>query len=401
MDIQLGRATHPLVRDIREVIMVSLDTQFANQIIEKVKKYTDYNINIMNERGIIVASRTRARIGTFHEIALRIIQGDQDEIIVEENETYAGTKEGVNTAFYYKNNKIGVIGITGKPAEVRPIAMMLRMSMETILEYEVYKEERFQRRNLKDQLLSRVMYGENVTKDELVEYAERLDLVEHFVRIPIVLRFNQTAEFAERIIADIREYHFLSSQDISTVTRSNDVIIFKHFEKDLMHLIRDYKFQVAESISAVLRYLKSREITYTIYVGSFQNKYVDYRTGFQHCRWLRSNCKLEQRSYYFYDYLEEYFHSFVPFEELRGIYKIFKEQLEDKEIDNYITTISALSAANYNLTESSRLIHVHKNTMIYRLDKLRNMFGLNPILEQSDREFMVNLCEYLVKTKTD
>ncbi|WP_367940415.1 sugar diacid recognition domain-containing protein, partial [Enterocloster citroniae] len=32
--------------------MVTLDTKFANKIIEKVKQYTDYNINIMNERGI-------------------------------------------------------------------------------------------------------------------------------------------------------------------------------------------------------------------------------------------------------------------------------------------------------------------------------------------------------------
>ena len=137
--------------------MITLDTEFANKIIERVKQYTDYNINIMNERGIIVASLTKERIGTFHEIALQVVQGDQDEIVVHVGDRYIGTKEGINVAFCYKNQKIGVIGITGKPEEVRPIALILRLSMETMLEYELYKEERVQRKNLKDRMLSRVM----------------------------------------------------------------------------------------------------------------------------------------------------------------------------------------------------------------------------------------------------
>lgn len=379
--------------------MITLDTQFANQIIEKVQQYTDYNINIMNERGIIVASLTKERIGTFHEIALRIIEGDEDEIVVHKSENYVGTKEGVNIAFYYKNKKIGVIGITGEAEKVRPIAMILRMSMETMLEYELYKEERFKRRNLKDQLLSRVMYGENVTAEELNEYAERLNLEESFIRIPILLRFNKSAEFAEKIVADFREFHFLSKQDITSVTRHNDIIIFKHFQEDLLELLRDYKFLVAESISPVLRYLKSREIAYTTYIGSFQNQYVNYRISYDHCKWLRENIRQEGRSYFFYDYLNEYFHSFVPFSELRGIYEIFKKQLDEKEIENYMSVIGALAASNYNLSEGSKMLHVHKNTLVYRLDKLREIFGLNPILYQKDREFMANLCEYLTKTK--
>lgn len=379
--------------------MHTLDATFANQIIEKVREYTDYNINIMNERGIIVASLTRERIGTFHEIAMRIIQGDQDEIVVEKNQKYVGTREGVNIAFYYKNRKIGVIGITGDPKEVRPIAMILRMSMETMLEYEVYKEERFKRKNLKDQLLSRVMYGEDVTGEELSEYASRLQLEERYIRIPVLIRFNKSAEFAEKVVADVREYHYFSKQDITTVTRSNDMVVFKYFEEDLMQMMKEYKFLLGESISPMLRYLKSQGIPHTIYVGSFQNRYVNYRESFYHCQWLRSYCKVEGRSYYFYDYLNEYFHSFVPFEQMRGIYDIFKESMSGKEIENYLSVISALSVSNYNLAEGSKLIHVHKNTLVYRLDKLREAFGLNPIVEQSDREFMNNLCDYLAKTK--
>lgn len=379
--------------------MITLDAKFANQIIEKVQQYTKYNINIMNERGVIVASLTKDRVGTFHEVAQRIIQGTEDEIVVNYDNEYIGTKQGVNTALYYKNRKVGVIGITGDPEQVRPIAMILRMSIETMLEYEMYKEERFQRKSLRDQFLSRVMYGEDVTEDELTEYAKRLQLEEKFVRIPVILRFNKGAEFTEKVLADIREYHYLSHQDISTVTRGNDIIIFKHFNQDLMSLIGDYKIQLAESISPVLRYLKSGDIAYTIYIGSFQNQYVNYRTGYYHCNWLVSNYKQEGRSYYFYDYLNEYFHSFVPFDVLKGIFHVFMESMDQKEQENFVSVMSALTASNYNLTEGCKLIHVHRNTLVYRLDKLREVFGMNPVVDQRGRDFMGNFYEYLVKAR--
>ena len=379
--------------------MVTLDTKFANRIIEKVKQYTDYNINIMNDRGVIVASLMKDRIGTFHEVAMCIIQGDQDEIVVDCDKKYVGTKSGVNIAVYYKARKVGVVGITGDPKEVRPIALVVRMAIETLLEYEVYKEERFQRKNLKDQFLNRVMYGENVTGEELDEYAQRLGLEEKYVRIPLIIRFNKNAEFAEKVLADIREYHYLSRQDIATVTRNNDIIIFKYFDEPVMKLNREYKFLLAESVSAVLRYLKSRSVSYTIYVGSFQKRFAEYRMGYRHCVWLRDNCRREGTTHYFYDCLNDYYRSFVPFEEMRGIYDIFRENMSDKEVEDYMSVISALVSTDYNLTEGSKKMHVHKNTLVYRLGKIRELFGMNPVVEHRDRIFMTDLCEYLTKAR--
>ncbi|MFR3227950.1 MAG: sugar diacid recognition domain-containing protein, partial [Mediterraneibacter gnavus] len=35
----------------------------AEKLIEQVTKYTSYNVNIMNEQGVIIASRNPERIG--------------------------------------------------------------------------------------------------------------------------------------------------------------------------------------------------------------------------------------------------------------------------------------------------------------------------------------------------
>lgn len=376
-----------------------LDPVFANKFIEKVKKYTDYNINIMDEKGIIIASRTESRIGTFHEIAFRITHGENDEIIVDKSNNFVGVKEGVNVAFFYKNKKMGVIGITGHPADIRPIALIIRMSMETMLEYEIYKEERFQRRNMKEQFLNRILYGENVAEEELKEYADRLNLEEALIRIPILISVTDKSDLAEKILAGIRERHFTSHQDIIGVTRNNCIIIFKHFEGQLLDLMQNYKYVIGECISQILQYLKNNNIEYKLYFGSFQNKFVHYRTSYLHSKWIYENIKNDNNSYFFYDYLEEYFHSFIPLTELNGIYGIFKEQFDKKFIDSYLEVVSVLTSTDYNLVEGSRIMHIHKNTMLYRLDKLRETLGMNPLTQHCEREFMTNLFKYLYQFK--
>ncbi len=376
-----------------------LDPVLANQFIEKVKKYTDYNINIMNEKGIIIASRTESRIGTFHEIAYRIIHSDEDEVIVNKSNQYVGVKEGVNVAFCYKNKKMGVIGITGEPSIVHPISLIVRMSMETMLEYEIYKEERYRRRNMKEQFLNHILYGENITVEELKDYAKQLNLQEELIRIPILISFGEKSNLAEKILSGIRENQFASKQDIMSVTRNNCIIIFKHFKGELLDLMQTYKLFIGESISRILQYLKTNDIDYKLYFGTFQNNFAHYRMSYLHCRWIFDNIKSEKNSYFFYDYLDEYFHALLPLTELDGVFSVFKDQFDKKFIENYLEIVNALNTTDYNLFEGSKLIHIHRNTMVYRLDKLKEILGLNPLTKHQEREFMTELYYYLSKTK--
>lgn len=52
-----------------------MDSVLAGKLIERISNFTDYNVNIMDENGILVASRMKERIGSFHEVAFDIING--------------------------------------------------------------------------------------------------------------------------------------------------------------------------------------------------------------------------------------------------------------------------------------------------------------------------------------
>ena len=114
--------------------MISRD--LAEKFIEQVTKHTDYNVNIMDEDGVIVASRDPERIGQYHEIAYRIVHGKDDIVDTTEFSGIANVRPGINMVIDIDGRREGVIGITGDPVEIRPVALIVKMAIETMLRYE-------------------------------------------------------------------------------------------------------------------------------------------------------------------------------------------------------------------------------------------------------------------------
>ncbi|HHU70997.1 MAG TPA: hypothetical protein GXZ21_03055 [Clostridiales bacterium] len=106
-----------------------IDAMLAKRFIERISQFVSYNVNIMDEKGIIIASKNKSRIGTYHEIAMQIIHGDEDTIIVDKEIPQYGVKKGVNMAIYHKKRKEGVVGITGNPADASELLHIHRNTL--------------------------------------------------------------------------------------------------------------------------------------------------------------------------------------------------------------------------------------------------------------------------------
>lgn len=113
-----------------------IHADFARKFVERIAHYTDYNINIMNEQGIIIASRNPERIGTFHETAYRMIRSNLEISSVSKGDALLGVQNGVNLLVHYGKKPIAVVGVTGEPDKVREIALIIKMSLETMVRYE-------------------------------------------------------------------------------------------------------------------------------------------------------------------------------------------------------------------------------------------------------------------------
>ena len=83
--------------------------------------------------------------------------------------------------------------------------------------------------------------------------------------------------------------------------------------------MKNYKYVVGEAIGDGLRYMRSAGCSFTVYVGSFQSDFMNYRMGYGHCRWLKKNMG-KGGSFYFYDHCNMYFMSVLPLTELQVAY---------------------------------------------------------------------------------
>ena len=180
-----------------------IEPELAKKFIERLTQYTEYNINIMNESGVIIASRDPARVGTYHEVADRIIRGEQDMIVIRDEKEFPGVLPGINMAITHQGRKEGVIGVTGDPDRIHEVALITRLAMETMLRYEKQQEEIRLRRNRKEHFLNILTQKEFADSSELRGIARQLGLDESLVRVPVVCRLidagNTTADPEEAL----------------------------------------------------------------------------------------------------------------------------------------------------------------------------------------------------------
>lgn len=375
-----------------------MDNILAGKLIDRISNFTDYNVNIMDENGTIVASRMKERIGSFHEVAFEIVKGDEDIVLVEEDHPENGVRAGVNMAIYVHRKKDGVVGVTGNPDQVLPIAKIIKMSVEVMMEYEKFKYDSMKKYSLREQLMQLIFYHDNYDREDIGKFFKALNLEEDAMRIPILLEVEDGQDHMSSIKTALDRGDFSSRQSLRETTREGFLFMFLALPGDTKNMMQDYKYLTGEYLSNALRYVREHQLAYNVYVGPIENDIMYYRQAYLDCIWMQKNLKDKRetrRSYYFYDCIVQYMESAIPFRELSAVFQIMKKEFGEKFVDNYMETMGALIDKDYNLSKASTMLHIHKNTLVYRLDKIREALNMNPLLYNVDREFMECFYYYL------
>ena len=371
-----------------------IETDLAKKFIEQVTQYTQYNINIMNEQGVIIASRDESRVGTFHEVAYYIVTGKEDMVVTSGEEDYPGVRPGINMVINIDGRREGVVGITGEPAEIKPVALITKMAIEAMLKYEKQQEEIRRRRDKKEHFTNLLIHVEHSDQGELSSMAHQLNYSENLIRIPILCKTEEVK--AELILDMLKHGPRHGREDISAVLNENHVLIFKTMKTDSTKLFADYKYLIGDYLSTVLKWLREQEKHCRFYIGSFQENFTQYYYAYRHCAWLEEK-EVSSTAAFFYDYTGNYVRSIVPFNELQWMYQTYEKEMNEDLKRSFIEIAGALIKANYNLVTASKELFVHKNTLLYRYGKIKDYFNINPIEAANDRFFMETFYSFLTK----
>ena len=360
-----------------------ISKELARRFIERVSKHTDYNINIMDENGIIIASRDPDRIGNYHEIAYRIVHGNED-IMDTTGMRYPGVLPGINMVIEMDRHREGVVGVTGDPDEIRPIAMIVKIALETMLTYERRQEKLRLRTNKKEHMIYLLNNPQGSDLDTIRQLAADLGYAEDSLRIPVLLVTDGDA--------------------------SRHVIIYKSVGSRGEPPLSMYREFIEEYLGEFFPVKNGRNSDpdkaddpsgYSVtaaYTGSFQDSFAEYSYAYRHCKWLEEHFPRVHGIVFFYDHAGPYLLDKVPGRELQNVFRMYTEGVKKDKLRQYLQTGETLLSTNFRFREAAELLYIHKNTMVYRYQALKSFLGIDPIARAEDRDILLMFCEFLRKS---
>ncbi len=125
----------------------------AMAIVTEISVIIKQHVNLMDDKAIIIASTDGKRVGQFHEGAWMILTEKLDELLIENDLQYRGSKKGLNLPLVFQGRIIGVLGVTGNYDEILKYSQIIRKMTELML-----ADNYLQKQKHIDELLQKEFY---------------------------------------------------------------------------------------------------------------------------------------------------------------------------------------------------------------------------------------------------
>ncbi|MBU7595760.1 CdaR family transcriptional regulator [Metabacillus halosaccharovorans] len=361
-----------------------INSELAYPIINKIKKLVDYNINIMNEYGMIVASGDSERLHEIHQGALQVIKTKKEIVIYPENtKDYLGAKSGVNLPVEYHDKIIGVIGITGHPDDVWEIAQILKVTVEVMIG----------QRELNNQLQYQNKIVENWVKDlihpTIIDIEKLKSDAFHYLNIDLqqdVTIFLVKFEDLNVDSADLEVnlmYQQKRDDRIKKIRASIQNILFSAFIECSCCLIAVHSMKQNSYLTiakSIINLFPAYKHQMNIGIGNgykgidgYRKSYLEANNSLQ----LMNKFPVEGNISHISNWGIKNLINNVPYDILKSFHDQFLTFAE-KLTDEQKHTLEHLILSNLNMKITAEKLHIHRNTLIYRLDTIAKQTGLDP-----------------------
>lgn len=352
---------------------MKLSNYLAKKIIAEVQKVLRENLIVVGVDGTIMASTDPSRIGTFHEGAYNVVRtGKKLNIMKEDVKKLKGVKAGVNLPIRFNNEVIGVIGITGIPKEVGPYGDLVRRMTELFIQESYIREQMdWRERSLEAYVLDWLKM--NNWSEGMKQRGEILGLQLDVPRRCILIHIQHDENHFESLHPDFwmflhQYFNQLDTNDILVRWGSNRFVVLEEVDSDEKRTI--YNLEKLQKIIQT-----NYKIGIAIGVGQAvppENVFYSYE---QAKRALA--VAMETSSIVFESDLRFEMCLQDISEETRNLYlqRTISPLLKDEEL---LETLKVYIECNASLKQSAEQLHIHINTLHYRLKRIEEITTLNP-----------------------
>lgn len=323
--------------------MYKLSKLQAQRIVEKMMKDIPYNINIMDEQGIIIGSGQKERIGTVHAGAVEAIKLGY---VVEINYDKKFERQGINLPIKFDNEIVGVVGISGNSKEVRPFGNLVNSTVTLMIEQAISLQRLNEDSKKKNEFFRKLINPANEISEEFynegLEYKIDLNKESEVVIIDFKSEINDNPPLLQYYPS-----FKTSSTSVCMIIQDNtNLPSLKNHLKMKYGNVNAAFSDVNSSVS--LAYLQAKSAMHVM-KGLFPDK-----TSIKY-----SDVKL-----------------IADMTELKMENKKISHILDNNEI--LIETLQVYIENNLNVMETADILNIHRNTLNYRLSRIYEITGKDP-----------------------
>ncbi|EMT46245.1 CdaR family transcriptional regulator [Anoxybacillus flavithermus] len=343
-----------------------LSPHLAKKIVSDVRRLIHEDLIIVDTHGIIIASTDPTRIGQFHEGAFLVCQEKQKRIITKEDEgKFKGVKAGINLPVFFHGDVIGVIGITGDPANVSPYGELLKKMTELLIQENYYTEQL--------QLEARAL--ETFVFDWLQAREWSPSLHERAQLFHIDLACSRRVIIAERTGKHATMTIELWKYIQESWENRNDIIVRWGDDRFLILQTNTEKEHTVAQIARLQRMLAQKyNMTFRFGCGKMTDAQHMHRSYQQAERALRVAKRPNDIVFDEDLRLEMCFEDLSPATKQELIKRTIEPLIHDEEL---LHTLRTLFANDLSLKRTAEALHIHINTLHYRLKKIQDYTKLN------------------------
>ena len=346
----------------------------AKNIVDEISKLVKQNVNLMNERGIIIASCDKDRIGQFHEGAYKVITEKLDEYYIDDNRQTETARKGLNLPLELDGEIVGVVGITGSYDEVINQGRLLKKMTEILLSEQRRSYHQLMDKRIKNAFMEEWLIRTGYVNDkELEERGSALKIDINRPRRIMIASVDELDVYKETQEGQSKIQKMENRID-EFLKRKEDAIHFRNAMRQVMLVDRTATPDMIKLAKEIENYVYDKEKMHlNIGIdGGDCNMHHAYLQA--HRAWRTASDEKEQVVCYENLNLELLL-GCVPTETKEEFMeKIFKGCSREERSD-YIALLNLYFKSEGSIQKTADAMFIHKNTLQYRLNKLKELTG--------------------------
>lgn len=334
-----------------------ISNQILQSTIDGLKNIIRRELSVAEREGKIVATTEESMVNTVIENADIFIQSPAENQLVQ---GYQYFKVFDNGSPEY------IVMINGEDEEAYRIGKITAFQIQNLL---VAYKERFDGDNFIKNLLL-----DNLLLVDIYSRAKKVRIENNVPRVVFLIETEIDKEF--NVVEIVRSIFPTKQKDFVTAVDEKSIILVKELkEKDSKEEIDQISKHIYDTLSA--------EAMTSVYVaiGTVVNDLKNVSASYKEAKMALEVGKIFEENKKIVNY-EQLGIGRLIYQLPAPLCKMFiNEVLHGLSMDQFdeetLTTVNKFFENNLNVSETSRQLYIHRNTLVYRLDKLQKMTGLD------------------------